>query len=316
LAGWDFGAQNTGTYAPGDPSVAPPKSQIPHFLKQNVNLFRVPVAWQFLQPEMNQPLNATNLKIYTEFVKSITSKRAYAIIDLHAYARYKGQIVGESPSTPAAALADLWLRLSANFKDDQHVMFGISNEPHDQDIEKWSKTVQEVVTKLRTNKVNNILLLPGTDWTSLKAFPQWYQQMKKVKNPDGSFEGLMFEVHRYLDSDNSGTSVECVASHVDEVLNVAKMLKADGRQVLVGETGGGSTASCTKYLPQFVKAITDSYPIFAGFAVWAAGSFGPTYELVTTVEDKASPTGWKDRPNWLSIKQFLPTGPTNKASKN
>ncbi|POW22184.1 hypothetical protein PSHT_01491 [Puccinia striiformis] len=305
LAGWDFGAQTTGIYS-GSTGVAPPKTQIPHFIKQNVNLLRVPVAWEFLQPEMNKPLNASNVKIYCEYIEEITSQGAFAIIDLHAYARYKGEIVGESPTMPASVLVNLWLQLGGLFKHNNHVILGISNEPHDQSIEKWAVTVQEVVTALRTNDIYNILLIPGTDYTSLKAFPEWYKVMKDVKNPDGSFEGLWFEVHRYLDTDNSGKSTECVDSHADEVVSVAKMLKADGRQVLLGETGGGSTQSCMTYLPELVKAVVEAYPVFMGFAIWAAGSFGETYELVTTVKDESSPTGWKDQGNWLSIKQFLP----------
>jgi endoglucanase len=34
--------------------------------------------------------------------------------------------------------------------------------------------------------------------------------MLKVKNLDGSTTGLYFDVHKYLDSDNSGTHAECV----------------------------------------------------------------------------------------------------------
>ncbi|WAQ93217.1 hypothetical protein PtA15_18A275 [Puccinia triticina] len=309
LAGWDFGAQTNGVYSPGSTGVAPPKTQIPHFIKQNVNLLRVPVAWGFIQPEINKELNATNANIYREFIEDITSRGAYAIIDLHAYARNNGEIVGESPQMPASVLVNLWLKLGALFKDNKQVILGLSNEPHDQSIEKWAVTVQTLVTAMRKDGINNILLLPGTDWTSLKAFPDWYKSMKTVKNPDGSFDGLWFEAHRYLDGDNSGKSRECVASHADEVVSIAKMLKEDSRQILLGETGGGSTESCKKYLPELVEAVANAYPHFAGFAIWSAGAFDATYELVVTVKDESSPTGWKDQENWLSIKKFLPTHP-------
>ncbi|KAA1073544.1 hypothetical protein PGT21_015029 [Puccinia graminis f. sp. tritici] len=289
--GWDFGAQTSGQYTPGSTGVAPPKTQITHFLKQNANLLRVPVAWEFLQPERNTKLNATNVKVYREYIEEITSQGAYAIIDLHAYARYKSEIVGESPNMPASVLVNLWLQLGGLFKDNKKVLLGLSNEPHDQDIDKWAVTVQKVVTALRKDGIDNILLLSGTDYSSLKAFPEWYKSMKTVKNPDGSFEGLWFEVHRYLDTDNSGKSTECVASHADEVVNVAKMLKADGRQVLLGETGGGSTESCMTYLPELVQAVVEAYPVFSGFAIWSAGAFGATYELVVTVQDDASVSG-------------------------
>ncbi|KAH9443175.1 hypothetical protein MJO28_014501 [Puccinia striiformis f. sp. tritici] len=294
----------------------PPDSQIPHFLAQNVNFFRVPVAWEFLQPEMNGKLNDANLKTYQTFIEKITTGGAYVAIDLHSFARYKGQIVGESSSTPASALVSLWSQLGAVFKDNPLVMFGLSNEPHDLDITKWATTVQAVVTKLRTDKIENILLIPGTDYTSLKAFPEWYKAMKVVKNPDGSFEKLIFEAHRYLDPDNSGKSAECSESHADEVLKAAELLKADNRQILLGETGGGNTASCMKLLPELAKAVTEAYPVFGGFALWAAGAFDDKYELVTTVKDASSPTGWKDLGNWKSIVQFIPPKGSEKATKS
>jgi endoglucanase len=37
-----------------------------------------------------------------------------------------------------------------------------------------------------------------------------------VANPDGSKTGLIFDVHKYLDFDNSGTHLECVANHIND----------------------------------------------------------------------------------------------------
>ncbi|KAA1073551.1 hypothetical protein PGT21_015224 [Puccinia graminis f. sp. tritici] len=317
LPGFEFGAQTDGQYTAGtNPAMPPPESQIAHFLSQNVNFFRVPVAWEFLQPEMNGKLNEVNLKAYQTFIEKITTHGAYVAIDLHAFARYKGQIVGESPSTPASALVSLWTQLGAVFKDNPLVMFGISNEPHDLVITTWATTVQKVVTALREKKIENILLIPGTDYTAMKSFPEWYKAMKVVKNPDGSFDGLVMEVHRYLDTDNSGKSRDCTASHADEVAKAVELLKADGRQVILGETGGGSTDTCMKFLPELAAAVTDAYPVFLGFAMWAAGSFDANYELVTTVKDESSPTGWKDQGNWNSIKKFIPAKGSEKAAKS
>lgn len=305
LAGFEFGIQTDGSFT-GTP-VPPPTTQIDHFIKQNVNLMRVPVAWDSLQSEMNGKLNETSLKSYVEFIEKITKQGAHAIVDVHSFARYKRQIVGESSSTPAAAMVSLWTQLAAAFKDNDLVIFGLANEPHDLQITTWATTVQQVVTALRKAGHHNMILIPGTEYTSMKAFPQWYTAMKTVKNPDGSFDNLVFEVHRYLDGDNSGKSKECVESHADEVAKTVELLKADKRQVILGETGGGSTETCEKFLPELIKAVTEAYPTFLGFAIWAAGSFDEKYELVTTVKDEKSPTGWKDTPIWKSITKFLPT---------
>ncbi|KAI9621119.1 hypothetical protein H4Q26_013317 [Puccinia striiformis f. sp. tritici PST-130] len=301
LRGFDYGAQTNGQYTPNaNLAMPPPDSQVPHFLAQNVNFFRVPVAWEYLQPEMNGKLNEVNLKTYRTFIEK--------------FARYKGQIVGESSFTPASALVSLWSQLGGVFKDNPLVMFGLSKEPHDLDITKWAITVQAVVTKLRTDKIENILLIPGADYTPIKTFPEWYNAMKVVKNPDGSFEKLIFEAHRYLDSDNSGKSPEC--SGADEVSKAVEPLKPGGRQIPLAETGGGNTASCMKLLPELAQAVTEAYPVFGGFALWAVGSLDEKSELVTTVRAASSPTGWKDLGNWISIAQFTPPKGSEKAGKS
>ncbi|KAA1076706.1 hypothetical protein PGT21_016433 [Puccinia graminis f. sp. tritici] len=215
LPGFEFGAQPDGQYTAGtNPAMPPPESQIAHFLSQNVNFFRVPVAWEFLQPEMNGKLNEVNLKAYQTFIEKITTHGAYVAIDLHTFARYKGQIVGESSSAPASALVSLWTQLGAVFKDNPLVMFGISNEPHDLVITTWATTVQKVVTALREKKIENILLIPGTDYTAMKSFPEWYKAMKVVKNPDGSFDGLVMEVHRVslLSPTNRNTKIAALSA--------------------------------------------------------------------------------------------------------
>ena len=50
-----------------------------------------------------------------------------------------------------------------------------------------------------------LILLPGNDYTSAATFISNGSgpALMKVTNPDGSTTGLIFDVHKYLDSDNS-----------------------------------------------------------------------------------------------------------------
>ncbi|KAH9443162.1 hypothetical protein Pst134EB_027513 [Puccinia striiformis f. sp. tritici] len=182
----------------------------------------------------------------------------------------KAKLSANRQPCPLPVLVNLWLQLGGLFKHNNHVILGISNEPHDQSIEKWAVTVQK--------------------WCCPEN--EYYIQ--------------------YLADTGTSTlitlvSTECVDSHADEVVSVAKMLKADGRQVLLGETGGEAHKSCMTYLPELVKAVVEAYPVFIDI------------RAVTTVKDESSPTGWKDQGNWLSIKQFLPikahAGPQSEADQ-
>jgi endoglucanase len=81
--------------------------------------------------------------------------------------------------------------------------------------------------------------------------------LNDVKNPDGTTNNLIMDVHKYLDSDNSGTHTECVKDNVDNAFKpLADWLRTNKRQAILSETGGGNTQSCQNYLCkeiQFLK---------------------------------------------------------------
>ena len=129
------------------------------------------------------------------------------------------------------------------------------NEPHDvPSITTWANTVQAAVTAIRNaGATSQYILLPGNDYTSAAAFISngSADALNKVKNPDGSIDKLIFDVHKYLDSDNSGTHTECVTDNIDSAWSpLAQWLRCHGRQAINTETGGGNTASCTQFMCQ------------------------------------------------------------------
>ena len=156
------------------------------------------------------------------------------------------------------------------------------NEPHDLDMTKWAASAQAAVTAIRNAGAKQMILLPGTDFTSAGTFPKNSgPALIGVKNPDGSTTGLVFDVHKYLDSDNSGTHTECVKNNIDEAFSpLADWLRTNKRQAINTETGGGNTASCQKYLCEQIAFVNKNSDVFLGYVGWSAGSFDTkSYEL-------------------------------------
>lgn len=55
-------------------------------------------------------------------------------------------------------------------------------------------------------------------------------------------------VNKYLDSDGSGTHLECVSDHIqDTFMPLAQFLAANGRKAILSETGGGNTTSVSHF---------------------------------------------------------------------
>lgn len=143
-------------------------------------------------------------------------------------ARWNGQIIGQG-GPPNSQFVSLWTQLATKYASSDKVIFGLMNEvshglirvtfrpnetqPHDvPDIDKWANTVQEVVTAIRGVAKTNMIALPGNEfvlsllvvwtrltrrsWTSAQAMPtKSGPALLKVKNPDGTTDGLLIDVH-------------------------------------------------------------------------------------------------------------------------
>ena len=273
IAGFDFGCGTDGTC--NTAKVYPPVTNIPpyynnpdgagqmqHFYRDdNLNIFRLPVGWQYLvNNNLGGTLDSINLGYYDQLVQSCLSTGAYCIIDIHNYARWNGAIIGQGGPTDDQFVS-VWTQLAQKYASQSKIWFGIMNEPHDvPSITTWAATVQKVVTAIRqAGATSQFISLPGNDWQSAAAFISdgSAAALSTVKNPDGSTTNLIFDVHKYLDSDNSGTHTECVTNNIDSAFApLATWLRQNNRQAILTETGGGNTASCEQYLCQQFNYLT------------------------------------------------------------
>ncbi|KIO28959.1 glycoside hydrolase family 5 protein, partial [Tulasnella calospora MUT 4182] len=292
IAGFDFGCTIDGACVTG--GQVPPLTQyssidgagqMQHFFSKGMNTFRLPVGWQFLTPTLGGTLDATNWEKYDALMQTCLNTGAYCIIDIHNYARWNGDIVGQSNGAVTNAhFVSLWTQIATKYASNSRIGFGLMNEPHDLlDVNIWAATVQEVVTAIRNvGATSQRIFMPGNDWTSAEDFINngSAAALSNVKNPDGSITGLIFDVHKYLDEDNSGGHVECVTDNIQSsFLPLSRWLRCHGRQAVVTETGGGNVQSCVTHMCSQLSFLKHNSDVFLGYTGWAAGAFPHTYEL-------------------------------------
>ena len=105
LAGFDFGCGNiTGQYSAS--GVTPPlpfrqidgPGQMNHFASQyGLNVFRLPVCWQYLvNGNLGGALDSNNFGVYDQLVQACLQTGAYCVVDIHNYARWENQVIGQS----------------------------------------------------------------------------------------------------------------------------------------------------------------------------------------------------------------------------
>ncbi|KUL85476.1 hypothetical protein ZTR_06816 [Talaromyces verruculosus] len=261
-------------------------TQMKHFVNDDTfNIFRLPTGWQYLvKNTLGGQLDATNFGQYDKLVQGCLSTGAHCIVDIHNYARWNGAIIGQGGPTDAQ-FVDLWTQLATKYKANSRIVFGVMNEPHDLNITTWAATVQKVVTAIRNaGATSQMILLPGTDYTSAANFVENGSgaALAAVVNPDGSTHNLIFDVHKYLDSDNSGTHAECVTNNVDAFSSLATWLRSVGRQALLSETGGGNVQSCATYMCQQLDFLNANSDVYLGWTSWSAGGFQASWNYILT----------------------------------
>jgi len=304
MAGYDFTVKTDGSF--NGTGTTPPAQQFSHFASQGANIFRVPFAWQLMTPTLGGTISSSFFSRYDATVQQGLATGAYVILDLHNYARWNGAVINQGGPTNAQ-YASLWSQIAAKYASNPKVIFGIMNEPHDlpQGVALWAQSVQAAVNAIRAaGATSQVILIPGSSYSSAQALPnEAGPALLNVTDPAGGVNKLVFDVHKYLDSDNSGTHPDCTTSNVDVMTTLVNWLKQNGnRQALLSETGGGNTSTCESLLNQelaFVKANSGS---IVGFTVWSAGAFDTTYVLTLTPNADGS-----DQPLWnQAVKPNLP----------
>src|SRR5689334_3056824 len=86
-----------------------------YFAARNLNLIRFPLQWERIQPILRGPLDAQNLKLLKDVVSWSKANGNLLILDIHNFGRYNNLILARED------LADLWMRLSAEFATEPAV---------------------------------------------------------------------------------------------------------------------------------------------------------------------------------------------------
>ncbi|KAI0405466.1 endoglucanase 2 [Xylaria palmicola] len=288
IAGGEFGCQIDGTCPPASAQLplSDGPTQMSHFVKDDgINLLRIPTSWQFLvNNQLGGGLDDSSLSKYDQLIQACLDTGAYCMIDIHNFARWDGQIIGQGGPTDDQ-FAGFWGQLAGKYAADEKIIFELMNEPHGVDVGIWAQTCQQAVTAIReAGATSQMILLPGTNFDSAATLVSSgsADALLAITNPDGSTDNLLLDIHKYLDEDNSGTHTACTTDNVDAFTTVAQYLRGQGRKGFISETGASSDASCLEAFCAQNTFINANSDVFTGLVAWGAGSFSPSYILSLT----------------------------------
>ena len=282
----------------GQDFIYPSDADIAYFTSKGMNVFRISILWERLQPALNGKLDPGELGRLAGFIDEVDRHGGYTILDIHNYAQYRGVMIGQSPVTDAA-FADLWTRLARHFGHDDHVIFGLMNEPKVQQIGAWQQAVQKSIDGIRSTGARNRIFVSGIAWDGAAHFAEISgDSLAALVDPQ---HRLVFEVHTYFNSDSSGTSKSCISSReaVGRLTEFTQWLRAGQRQGFLGEFGVSRRPECLAMLKSVVSYLQNNEDVWLGWTYWAAGPWWGNYMF--SIEPEAG----ADRPQMLVLENFL-----------
>jgi endoglucanase len=260
---------------PGQDYIYPTRAIAQPFIGLGMNTVRLPVVWERLQPKPLGPLDEGEVGRLDRAIAELSGFPTI-IIDVHNYGRYYGKVL-EPRTASAALLPDLWRRLAKRYGNRTNIVFGLMNEPHDQDAHDWRSVVDDTVAAIRQSGARNLLLVSGVRWSGGHS---WFEggdrsnaaAFSGFRDPGGNF---LFEIHQYLDSNSSGTGAECISKTIgrQRLQRVTDWLRGQRAGAVLGEFGGTKSAQCLAALDDLLQFLDANGDVWRGWTYWAAGDW-------------------------------------------
>jgi len=283
LSGGEFGTV-PGKYATN--YIYPSQAEVSYYARRGFTVLRLPFRWQRVQHRIYGKLDVVgngsgDFERLRQVVGWITHYGMIAVIDPHDYGGRR--IVRESAKTgsamlPTAAFDDLWVRLAQAFKGNGRVWFNLMNEPVGISAARWKMIAQSATNAIRGSGALNRILVPGTAWTGAHSWVSSGNAAQMATFVDAA-NNYAFDVHQYLDRNNSGTHGACVAGAGSRRLDafIAWARAAPGRYGFLGEFAGGDPkVAGQEQCGIELRALLDDAErsgVFVGWTAWGGGGW-------------------------------------------
>lgn len=279
--------------------VFPSTKELDYFAGKGMNVIRMPVKWERLQPEAGGALDAAEVEAVAKVIRNARERGLSVILDPHNYGRYYGKRVGTE--VDASVFADFWRRMTEAFKDEPAFIYGLMNEPYSMDAKIWASAAHDAVVAIREAGGTQLILIPGVSWTGAHS---WIssgnaEAMETMSDP---LDNFAFELHQYFDKDSSGTSATCVSGTIgaQRIEKVTAWMQEHGFRGLLGEFGSADNPTCQAALDGTLAAMERDSEQWLGWTYWAAGAWWGDYMYTLEPGKDGS-----DQPQMAVIEPYL-----------
>jgi len=270
LAGLEFNSGRAGRL--DHDFVAPTAAELDYYHAAGARAVRIPFRWERAQPELSGRLNEDYVGLLDRLVDESGRRRMRIVLDPHQYGRRietgEPAIIGESAVT-AAHFAAFWGALARRYRSADHAIFGLQNEPHDQDTGVLIAVLNAAIVAIRAAEARQLILAPGNHWSGAHA---WLQRgnaaVLGLRDPGGN---MALDVHQFLDADSSGTNASCPAGAGNRLERFTAWARQNRQKAFLSEFGAGPNAACARELTMLLEHMAANRDVWIGWTYWAGG---------------------------------------------
>ncbi len=227
-----------------------------------------------------------------------------------------GDYAGSTVSN--ADFANFWSQIATIYKTNDHVYFGLNNEPDSMPEASLVTSENIAIAAIRATGATNLIFVPGNDYTGAWT---WLNDngdfgaansvaMLGIVDPGSNY---LFEVHQYLDGDGSGNNDGIVSADIgwQRLTNFTTWARDNnfkgfpGEYAVPGNTIGGSSLGGAA-LTNMLTYISTNSDVWLGWSYWGGGPWWgntPTFPIEPLNIGQPSQ---KDQPAMSIIKHFFP----------
>ncbi|MDR6232451.1 glycoside hydrolase family 5 protein [Pseudomonas oryzihabitans] len=279
--------------------IFPVEAYFQQWSARGVKLIRFPIIWERLQPTLGGPLDSAYVALVNQTFGYAQKHGIKIILDLHNYARYRGQVIGTS-GVPYARYQEIMTHIARQWSGQSSLYaYDIMNEPHDA-MAYWPTAAQYGINGVRAVDSTRPVIVEGNGWSSATRWAEFNDSLLNLKDPANN---IIFSAHSYFDENAGGSYDKTDVNKLDANYGVTRVkpfvdwLKKNGKRGYIGEFGVPDNNPRWNLLMDNMLAYLKQNCIPASY--WAAGPGWGSYFM------SVEPINGQERPQWPTLRKYL-----------
>lgn len=296
----------------------PTTGYLDYYASKGFGLIRMPFDMNRVYTAFYEPLNTTEINRIKSIADYLGQKGMHLVLDPHNYGYittrislghyntggrpiYESQLIGKV-SEATNLFVDFWKRFATVFKNYPNVIFNLMNEPNAQTAVEWHDAAILAINAIRATGATQKIFIPGTLYTGAHS---WISSGNAAAWAGFTDINFSYEMHQYLDSDNSGTHAACTLNSGATRLQAATTwARGQGATIHLGEIGWSQDTSCPAEAASAMNYMDANADVWMGWAYWSSGAWNNPSTYMFSI-DPIDYANIVDKPQMVELLKHL-----------